>query len=120
MSWSLDARIPVRLGAANPAEEDAAFLVEGVPGVAERPAEGFTPEVSGHAPGCSCCAARSPAALALDRLFQRRARGEVTFFRRVIAVTSSPEGDMAVHAALQNDPVASARFRLDPGQPGTS
>ena len=112
MPWSLDARIPVRLGAASPDDSDA-LLIEGPPTSGAHPTESFIPESTGHAPGCACCVARGPAALALDRLFQRRARGEVAFFRRVIALTTSPEGDMAVWAALRDDPVAYARFRLE-------
>jgi hypothetical protein len=118
MPWSLDARIPVYLGPATPADDGVALLIEGTLAHTDHPAESFTPEPTGHAPGCACCVARGPAAIALDRLFQRRARGEVPFFRRVIAVTASPEGDLAVWSALRDDPLASARFRLD--QSGTS
>ena len=114
MPWSLDARIPVHLGATTAGDADA-FLVEGTARPATHPAESFTSAGTGHAAGCVCCVARSPAGLALDRLSQRRARGEVAFFRRVIAVTTSPEGDMAVRSALRDDPVASARFRLGTG-----
>lgn len=113
MPWSLDARIPVHLGAATPPADGDALLIEGASAPGAHPAESFNAGSTGHAPGCACCVARGPAALALDRLFQRRARGEVAFFRRVVAVTTSPEGDMAVWAALRDDPVASARFRLE-------
>lgn len=74
--------------------------------------ESFLPVPGAHVPGCACCVARGPAAVALDRLFQRRARGEVGFFRRVVVVTATAEGDMEVWSALRNDPLASARFRL--------
>lgn len=113
MSWSLDARIPVHLGSATLSGDGDALLIEGVPAPATQPAESFTLETTGHTAGCACCVARGSAAVALDRLFQRRARGEVAFFRRVIAVTSTPEGDMAVWAALRDDPVAAAHFRLE-------
>lgn len=112
MPWSLDARIPVHLGPATPQADDDALLIEGDAHSAAQPAEHFTPQSTAHAPNCACCAARGPAAIALGRLFQRRARGEIPFFRRVIALTESPEGDMAVWSALRDDPLASARFRL--------
>ena len=120
MPWSIDARIPVRLGSVALAGTGDAILIEGTSTPADYPAEMFAPATTSHAPGCACCVARSPAAVALDRLFQRRARGEIGFFRRVIAVTASPEGDIAVWSALRDDPVASARFRLEAAQPGTS
>lgn len=50
--------------------------------------------------------------MALDRLFQRRARGDVAFFRQVLAVTATPEGDLEVWSALRGDVLVSARFRL--------
>ncbi len=111
MTWSVDARVPVVLAGFSEIGEGDAALVEGEPRqVGDR--EGFVPVPGAHAPGCACCVARGPAAVALDRLFQRRARGEIGFFRRVVAVTATAEGDMEVWSALRNDPVASARFRL--------
>ena len=112
MPWSIDARVPVRLGSAAFVGVGDAVLVEaGLGAPPEVDSEPFA--AGGHAPGCACCLARSPAAVALDRLFQRRARGEVGFFRRVVALTATPEGDLAVWTALRSDPVVSSRFRLD-------
>jgi hypothetical protein len=113
MAWAIDARIPVRLGALADAADDDAVLVEGSLPACAHPAERFDPAPPGHAPGCACCVPRSGAARALDRLFQRRARGEGPFFRRVLAVTATPEGDVEVSSALRDDNLASARFRLD-------
>lgn len=115
MAWSIDARIPVWLGALEEAGEGDALLFEGAPGGAA--GESFE---ATHAVGCECCGPRSPAAVALDRLFQRRVRGEMDFFRRVVAVTRTVEGAMAVWAAVRNDPVASARYRLAEGSSGMS
>lgn len=114
MTWSVDLRVPVRFGAVAEAGAADALLVEGggVP-VGEHPSEVFAVGAPGHAPDCACCAPRSEAAAALNRLFQRRARGEVPFFRKVVAVTATPEGDLAVWTALRSDPVASARFRAE-------
>lgn len=113
MAWTIDARVPVRLGAAADAAEGDAVLLEGSLAAGAHPAERFEPAFSGHVPGCACCTPRSGAARALDRLFQRRARGEVPFFRSVLAVTATPEGDLEVWSALRDDPLASARFRLE-------
>jgi len=67
----------------NAAEELAVVAPEGV-----AVAEGITVERVGrprfgHRPGCACCAPRAALAEALNRLFIRRARAEVAFFRRV-------------------------------------
>ncbi len=105
MAWSIDARVPVQFGTLEDAAAEDALLVEGDGGVGT-----FLP-AQGHPAACACCAGRSPAAAALDTLFQRRARGEIPFFRRVVAVTSSPEGDLEVWTALRSDPVVAARFR---------
>ena len=117
MAWSLDARIPVLLGSAGEIGAADAVLLETGDAPDAVALERF--EV-GHVAGCECCGVRSSAALALDRLFQRRVRGQVGFFTRVIAVTSTADGDVAVWAALQSDPVASARYRLVEAPSGTS
>jgi hypothetical protein len=121
----LDARIPVLVGAdptpgdAAPgcAAPDCAVLVETgaepPPGV---PHAVFVPDQA-HPAGCACCAARAGAAVALDRLFLLRARGELPLFRRVLAVVASPAGEDSIRSALSDDPVVSARFRLGPVQP---
>jgi len=120
MVWKLDVRIPVRFGPVDQAGEDDALVVEG--GVEGGPAPrtgaaaaAFEPDGGGHPAGCACCVARSPAAQALHALFQARAKGEVPFFRRVLAVTRTPEGDRAVWSAVRNDPLAAGRFRLEDG-----
>lgn len=118
MAWTLDARISVHLGPAGAIGEGDAALVEGSAGPPQGRAEWFQP--GPHQAACACCGGRSPAAVALDRLFQRRARGETAFFRRVVAVTMTPAGAEAVRAALRDDPVASARYRLGPDATGTS
>ena len=114
MPWTVDARVPVRLGAWADAQAGDAVLAE-----ADGPAPDGVPvarfDAAGeHAAGCACCVPRTAAALALDRLFQARARGEVPFFRRVLAVTATPEGDLAVWSALRLDPLTSGRYRPDP------
>jgi hypothetical protein len=110
MVWSVDARVPVRMGAIASAGAAEALLIEGDQAAPDGvPFERFA--AVGHGADCVCCAPRSPAAAALGRLFQRRARGEVPFFRRVLAVTATAEADLAVWSALRHDPIASARFR---------
>ena len=89
-----DSRIPIVFGSEAGADDVALRRV------------GQTP---GHVPGCACCRPRSGIATELGRLFMARARGEVAFFRRVVAdQTDAP----AVRAALAGDVVVRARFRL--------
>ena len=98
MALMLDARVPVVFGSSRDAQDGDAVLAFGLD------------SAPGHDAGCACCVARAPAAQALGDLFMRRARGEVAFFRRVLVDGQAAEA--AVRAALQSDPVASARFRL--------
>ena len=65
-----------------------------------------------HAAACSCCGGRAPAATALDRLFQARVRGQCPWFDRVVALAETPEARAAIAAALVEDAVTAARFRL--------
>lgn len=105
MRW--DARVPVRFGPASDAGEGDWVLREGLGWGAAT-----------HGADCACCAPRSPAALALADLFTLRARGGAEF--RAVLVVASGAGEAAVRAALQSDPVASARFRLDARAPQRS
>lgn len=115
----LDARIrvervpPAALAAALAAAPDAAVLAEdGVALPDGALAECFPPgDGSGHAPGCGCCGARSPAAFALDRLFLARVTGRVPFFTRVLAATATARGALALEVALARDPVVPMRYR---------
>jgi len=111
MMSSPDPRVPVVFGDLAAAGPDDGLLIEGEapapPGRAvARFASGPRPW---HAAGCACCAPRAVAAAALGRLFLARARGEVPFFRRVVAVVRDPD---AVRAALAADALAAGRFRL--------
>jgi len=117
MAWSLDARIPVLL--LPDAEAVAAALASGKPAAVlsasalDTPSgattlAGFEAGGTTHAAACVCCQGRGAAAQALDALFQGRARGTTPWFDRVLALDPSGE----VLAALREDSVASARFRL--------
>lgn len=110
----LDARVKLRIGAADMAGPDDALLIEGeASGAAELPHVRFTlPAGSDHAEGCGCCLPRGPVAEALTRLFLWRVRGEVSYFSGVVAVPASAKGEAAIRAALQTDPLITARFRL--------
>ena len=107
MTFTLDSRIPVILAGVEQAGADDFVLREGHPGLA-----GFLPGPSAHGATCACCAPRGPAGRALAALLQARARGEVTFFRRVVACVTSEAGRAGLLDALDRDPVASACFRL--------
>ncbi len=99
MALMFDSRIPIVFGTHSD-RRDGDFVLN----------EDFGRELS-HGVGCGCCVQRTPAAETFGQLFLRRARGEVTFFHRVL-VTGDATAEFAVRAALQSDPVAAARFRL--------
>jgi hypothetical protein len=121
MAWSIDARIPLVTVADLAALPDvlaagrpAAVLAEAALADPPRGAvavAGFDAAAPSHLPACTCCAGRSPAAAALDRLFQARVRGACGWFDRVVAVAETPEGRAQVAAALRDDAVTAARFR---------
>ncbi len=104
----IDARVPVVFGRIEEAGPDDALLIDGT---AEAPSDRVVvrlQEVPTHAGGCVCCVPRSAAGSALAGLFLARGRGSVTYFRRVVAVTSDPD---AVMQAIENDILASGWFR---------
>lgn len=116
MSGREDARIGVRFAAAGEAGPDEALLIQG-DAPADRPAVArfvLPARVAAHPPGCACCAPRGPVATALGQLFLARARGEMPWFRSVVAVTRDAAGADAVRAALAADVVTAARFREHP------
>ncbi len=108
----VDARLLVRFGSLAEAGEGDAVLVEGEAVAEGFPVAAFGLSAPGHAAGCACCLPRSAAGVALARLFEQRARGQVGFFTRVLAVTATAAGEAAIRAALERDPLASGRFRL--------
>jgi hypothetical protein len=115
MVESSDDRVPVRFGSAEAAGQDEALLVEGdvaAPSGHVMARFSLTRGLIGHPFGCACCVPRGPVAEALGRLFLARARGEVAFFRSVVAVVATPVGEAAIRAALARDQVSTARFRL--------
>lgn len=113
-----DARIPVTLlpdgaalaawlGAGGP----AALLTDGAePGPGFVATERFVPRPA-HRFGCACCAGRPAAAVALDRLFQGRARNRSGWFDRVAVLAASAAARQEVAAALAGDVLTLARFR---------
>jgi len=122
MSWSLDARIPVSflsdqaaLAGVLAVGKPAAIVSLAPPGPTPQgsvAAVCFEAGVMVHPVACACCqGARSPAAQALDGLFQARARGASPWFDRVLVLAEA--GD-EVRAALREDSMAAARFRMIP------
>jgi sugar lactone lactonase YvrE len=73
--------------------------------------ESFAADLPAHRTNCVCCGGRSAAALALDRLFQRRVRGQCAWFNRVMVLAPFPSAAALVTAALREDPLTSTRFR---------
>jgi len=105
-----DRRIPVYIGGA-PGPDDAVLVEDGHTLPATGHAVRFVPPRLGHQAGCFCCAARGPAANALSSLYRDRAMGTAPFFSRVFVLASQP-GEADVKAALEQDAVTRARFRL--------
>ncbi len=113
MRNSSDGRIPIAFIASVAQAKGEAFLVEGnasvPPGtVVER----FSARVQRHAFGCVCCRSRSPAAQALSRLSVAYAKGAIN--TGVLVYAATEEGRASVSAALKDDVVLQARFRLTP------
>ncbi|MGK7867275.1 hypothetical protein [Falsiroseomonas sp. E2-1-a20] len=120
MTWSVDARIPLLLLADATAAASAlrggppaALLLEAgldqPPGPVLTEAR-FQPQ-AGHGVACACCTGRSEAALALDRLFQARVRGQCGWFERVVAVAITEAGRLELTEALAGDRLVAARYR---------
>ena len=117
MALFMDARVRLRIGTADTAGPDDALLIEGDAAVPDGRvhARFALPEAASHSIGCACCLPRGPVAEALSRLFLLRVRGDVKFFPEVVAVPRSVVGEAAIRAALQEDPMVMARFRLADG-----
>jgi hypothetical protein len=62
-----------------------------------------------HPPGCSCCNPRPASAVVLTKLFQARARGEIGFFRSVVASLPAPAA-ADLRAALFSDSFVAGCF----------
>ncbi len=108
----IDARLPLRFAPLAARGPDEAVLTDrGI--TAAAPFARFTPGAADHPVDCACCAPRSGAAVALAALFRARAVGRGTPFRGVLAVVGHA-GEAAIRAALRDDPLAFARFRLAP------
>ncbi len=78
----------------------------------------FDLHLSSHPTACTCCGGRSAVAVALDRLFLARVKGEAPWFDRVVALVPGKEARAALATALRDDPVSSSRFRA--GQRGST
>ncbi|MGE4482488.1 hypothetical protein [Acidocella sp.] len=105
-----DRRIPVYIGIA-PGPDDAVLVEEEQDMPATGHAVRFAVPKRGHQPGCFCCTARGPAANAFSSLYRDRALGAAPYFTRVI-VLASLAGQADIKAALDQDAVTKARFRL--------
>jgi hypothetical protein len=111
MVYAPDMRIPVLFTKVSGAE---AYLVEGdapVPAGAYVVRFTLPARNSGHVIGCHCCTPRGPAADALAAMFRARATGSAPFFSQV-AVLASEAGEAVVRAAIEEDLIASARYKI--------
>ncbi len=114
---TVDARIPVRfvphVPAAAPADQvlllperggeqtDAPEAAAGWIAVLRLPDQGAAHQVA-HRAFCRCCGGRTEQASKLTWLFQARARGEIGFFRGVVAQLPRPQ-EAALRAVLAAD-----------------
>jgi hypothetical protein len=105
-----DLRIPVIFGDLSEAGPQDAVLAEGGALVHAGATAAFQPG-TGHAPGCACCVPRGEAGRALAWLLHARARNQVPFFTRVIAVVETDAGRADIRSALEADPIASTCFK---------
>lgn len=108
MSLWLDGRIAVTLAPAAPGQQRALRIVAEAT-VCE------ADQATTHPPGCACCGARAPLALALDRLFLARVRGEMPFFRAITIACAGDGARAAARDTLEHDPVVASRFRIAAG-----
>ena len=114
MSAPPDPRLPLRFGPAASAGARTALLIEGdAPAPSGAPFARFVlPAMAKpHPVGCACCVPRGPVAAALASLFLSRARGG-PWFTEVLAVPRGPAGEAAIRAAVAEDVLARALFRL--------
>ncbi|MDB5396161.1 MAG: ATP-binding protein [Rhodospirillales bacterium] len=63
--------------------------------------------------GCVCCTVRSDLIDTLRALFQKRVRGQIAEFDRVVIETTGLADPVPILNSLMSDPIASARYRLD-------
>lgn len=112
-----DARFPIllraRLAPAELAPGDLVLLDERVPQPPLPP--GVTARrvafAASHGASCACCGGHAPLARTLARLVVERARGEVPFFARLVAV-SDATGRAALRVAVRADPLVSSRYSV--------
>jgi G3E family GTPase len=65
------------------------------------------------ASGCLCCTVRGDLVQSLRRLHERRARGEIPAFRRVIIETTGLADPAPILQTLMQDPLLAEAYRLD-------
>jgi G3E family GTPase len=63
--------------------------------------------------GCVCCAVRSDLVDTLRSLFQKRVRGQIAEFDRVVIETTGLADPAPIINSLITDPIVGARYRLD-------
>lgn len=106
-----DARIPVTAWQAGTGSDESVIALV-LPAGAQSPegaaiVERLPQARPGHPGACPCCLPHAPLAIALHRLYLRRARGDGPFFAAVAAAV--PEEEIADALA---DPLVAPRFRL--------
>ena len=63
--------------------------------------------------GCLCCTVRGDLVRTMSELFLKRARGEVTSFKRMVVETTGLADPAPILHTLMTDPLLASRYRLD-------
>jgi G3E family GTPase len=63
--------------------------------------------------GCLCCTVRGDLVRTMSELFLKRAKGEVTSFKRMVVETTGLADPAPILHTLMTDPLLASRYRLD-------
>jgi len=63
--------------------------------------------------GCLCCTVRGDLVRTMSELFLKRAKGEVTAFKRMVVETTGLADPAPILHTLMTDPLLASRYRLD-------
>ena len=63
--------------------------------------------------GCLCCTVRGDLVRTMSELFLKRAKGEVTNFKRMVVETTGLADPAPILHTLMTDPLLASRYRLD-------
>jgi len=99
----------------HPAMADSAVIINefGEIGLDHHLVEASEGDVMVMSSGCLCCTIRSDLVDTMRSLYQRRERGEVSRFRRLLVETTGLADPAPILHTLMNDPLLASHFALD-------